>query len=156
MEKIKIMRSFLVINKKPIIKWSQLPDNTFFEGKIPEGYSLGISPSKGYIIIDVDKHNGKNGFKKIPNHLVEELEFTLNYPTKNKGRHYWFKYTGNKDLMNKSSKLGIDLRTEKGYVVWYLDEDIRSWEYQIQETSKELNEWLEEHFTFKQPKLLKK
>ena len=143
------MKSFLCKGKKPIIKWGMLPDNIFYKGEIPEGYSLAISPSKGYIIIDVDKHGKQNGFSNIPSNIIFELKDTLNYKTKNDGRHFWIKYTGNIDLPNKSSSLGIDLRTHKGYVVWYLSEDIQDRIQDIKESSPILNEWLEITFARK-------
>lgn len=143
------MRSFLLRGKLPIIKWGSLPDNTFFEGKLPEGYSLAICPSGNikYIILDVDKHGDIDGFDFIPIDILCELERTLNYKTKNNGKHFWLKHTGNITLANKPSGLGIDLRTDKGYVVWYPEKDVRSRISEIKETSKELNEWLEKLFT---------
>lgn len=140
------MKSFLVKNKTPIIKWSKIPDNTFFEGNVPESYSLAISPSKGYVILDVDKHGEINGYSNIPLHIRDELENTLQYGTKNNGTHYWLKYTGDKELTNKPSGLGIDLRTEKGYVVWYKKGDIRDYMHLIKESSLNLNLWLEDLF----------
>lgn len=138
------MREFLVIDKKPIIKWQQIPPNTYFRGNIPEGYKLAVSPGDGYIVIDVDRHEDKDGFKNIPNHILLELEKTLNYITKNNGMHFWFKYTGDVTLGNKTSGLGIDLRVaNKGYVVWYKeDKRISECIDEINETSEELNKWL--------------
>jgi len=142
------MKSFLLKDKKPIIKWGALPDEVYFEGDIPKDYSLAICPSEGYIIIDVDKHGKENGFLNIPKELEKELDDTLNYSTKNNGKHYWFKYSGTKVLANKTSGLGIDLRTSKGYVVWYLDKDIRKYTDKINNTSLELNQWLEKLFSY--------
>jgi hypothetical protein len=143
------MKSFLLCNKSPIIKWGLLPDNTFFEGNLPEGFSLAVSPSEGTIIIDVDKHGDINGFDNLPKDLLQELTQTLKYNTKNNGCHYWFNYTGNKFLANKTSGLGIDLRTNKGYVVWYPKEDVRGLLHTINPTSQKMNEWLEKLFSFK-------
>jgi len=140
------MKSFLVKGKRPIIKWGSLPDNVFFEGKIPEGYKLAISPHDNYIIIDVDRHGAVDGFENIPPYLKDEFSNTLNYPTKNNGGHYWFKYTGNKPLANKASALGIDLRTNRGYVVWYPKGDVRDHMDEINDASAELNHWLENNF----------
>lgn len=142
------MKSFLLRNKKPIIKWGMLPDNTFFEGKLPEGYSLAVSPSGNYIVIDVDMHGDINGYENLPKHLFEELENTLTYKTKGGGQHFWFKYTGDKILANKASGLGIDLRTNKGYVVWYHENDIRDVIDLIKDTSEEMNKWLETLFSY--------
>lgn len=144
------MKSFLLVKKKPIILWGNLPDNIFFEGAVPEGFSLAISPSKGYVIIDVDLdiEKGKNGFLNIPLDLRMELENTFNYSTKRGGRHYWFKYTGIKDLGNKTSPYSIDLRTHRGYVRYAHSEDIRNCMHLVNETSLDLNKWLEELFSY--------
>lgn len=140
------MKSFLLKDKQPICKWSMVPDEVYFEGKVPDGYGLAICPNEPYIILDVDMHGDIDGFKNLPIHLCKELYNSLHYPTKNQGRHFWLKYTGDKNLMNKASKLGIDLRTHKGYVKWYLDADIRKYKHLIKETSSSLNEWLESLF----------
>ena len=152
------MKSFLLKNNKPIIKWGLLSDNTFFEGKVPEGFDLAVCPGK-YIVVDVDRHEGsKSGWDTIRNlhfKLLTDLNSTFRYPTKNKGTHFWFKYTGNKTLMNKSSGLGIDLRIgEKGknnggYVKWHPRDsmDIRKEVSKIKETSLEMNKWLEKLFS---------
>ena len=88
-------------------------------------------------------------FENIPLKLYPELQETLSYPTPSDGRHYWIKYTGTKALANKASGLGIDLRTNKGYVVWYpKDKDIRDCLHEINETSSELNKWLEKLFSY--------
>ena len=143
------MKSFLVKGKRPIIRWGSLPDETYFEGTVPEGFSLAVSPSEGYVVIDVDRHGDKDGFEAIPKELEAELLSTLSYPTKNKGRHYWFKYTGTDELANKTSGLGIDLRVgSKGYVVWYPKEDLRDSMSKVKETSTTLNKWLEELFGY--------
>ena len=140
------MRTFLVKNKIPQVRWSKIPDNTYFEGNVPESYSLAISPSKGYVILDVDKHGDISGDNNIPFDIKLELKKTLNYPTKGNGMHYWLKYTGDKELTNKPSGLGIDLRTERGYVVWYKLEDIRDCLNLIRESSPNLNKWLQDLF----------
>lgn len=142
------MKSFLLKDKKPIVKWGSLKDNIFFEGQIPDGYSLAVCPSKGIVILDVDKHDGKDGFNNIPAFILKELNKTLNYKTKNDGRHFWLKYTGEKELANKASSKSIDLRTHKGYAVWYEKKDIRSCENLINETSLKLNQWLEKLFSY--------
>lgn len=143
------MKSFLCRGKRPIIRWSQLPDETYFEGKLPEGYSLAIMPSDNYIIVDIDRHGDIDGFNSIPKNLTEELNKTLCYKTKNNGMHYWFRYTGIKSLANKTSGVGIDLRVGyKGYVIWYPKKDIRDCLDEINETSEELNKWLEKLFSY--------
>lgn len=142
------MKTFLLKGKQPIIKWGMLPDETYFEGIIPEGYNLAVNPSGNYIVIDVDNHGDISGFDSIPMSFQVELDNTFNYPTKNLGRHYWFKYTGDKPLANKTSGLGIDLRTNKGYVVYYPKNDIRQQLHLVKETSKQLNKWLEKLFSY--------
>jgi hypothetical protein len=140
------MRSFLLKKKKPIVKWGMIPDGVMFQGKVPEGYNLAISPHDPYIILDVDMHGDISGFDSIPENINFQLAQTLKYGTKNDGFHYWLKYTGDKKLMNKASGLGIDLRTSKGYVVWYPKENIEDMVQYISETSPLLNEWLEKLF----------
>ena len=143
------MKSFLCKGKHPIIRWSRLPDNTFFEGPRPEGYSLAVVPSGDYIVIDVDKHGDIDGFKSIPSKIFIGMQKTLSYPTPNNGMHYWFEYTGDKVLANKGSGKGVDLRVRhKGYVIWYPETDIRDCLHKINKSSKELNEWLEKSFSY--------
>ena len=156
------MRSFLLKNNKPIISWGRLPDGTLYHGDIPEGYDLAVNPHQPYIIIDVDRHGEKDGFLNIPEHLKQELEATLNYPTKNNGRHYWFYYSGDKTLVNKASNLGIDLRIGNivssktefkhgGYVKWHPRNTMKIEDvlWKAKETSPQLNEWLEGLFCYK-------
>jgi hypothetical protein len=97
------MRSFLLKKKKPIVKWGMIPDGVMFQGKVPEGYNLAISPHDPYIILDVDMHGDISGFDSIPENINFQLAQTLKYGTKNDGFHYWLKYTGDKKLMNKAS-----------------------------------------------------
>lgn len=143
------MKSFLLKDKKPILKWGQIPDEYYFEGEIPESYSLAICPHFPYVILDIDKHGNINGFDNIPMCIKKELLNHFGYATKNKGYHCWLKYTGEQKLMNKTSGLGLDLRTEKGYVQWYLDKDIRSYIDCVRKTSPLMNKWLEQLFTNK-------
>lgn len=156
------MKSFLLRNGKPLIKWGLLPDNTLYNGKIPEGYDLAVNPHQPYIIVDVDRHGKKDGFLNIPKHLKSELDSTLHYPTKNNGMHYWFYYTGNRTLANKASNLGIDLRTGNkkftktewtngGYVKWHPRNTMNIVDvlYKAKQSSLELNSWLEEIFSHK-------
>jgi hypothetical protein len=141
------MKTFLLKDKKPIVKWGMIPDETYFEGNVPIGYGLAVNPSKEYIILDVDRHNNIDGFTNIPLNILAELEDTLNYNTKNNGKHYWIKFTGNKELINRTSGLGLDLRTNNGYVKWYLKEDIRDCISSIKPSSKKLNKFIEKHFS---------
>lgn len=146
------MKSFLLKNNTPTIKWSLLPDNIFFEGNVPEGYDLAICPGK-YTILDIDNKNGKCGYAHIPKELEQELWNTLNYKTKSGGAHVWMLYTGNKILKNTSTKYGLDLRIGEtknnagGYVKYHYSGDIREHEYLIKETSANLNGWLEKLFS---------
>jgi hypothetical protein len=142
------MKTFLLRGKKPICKWGMIPDETYFEGTVPEGFSLAVSPSDNYIVIDVDRHGTIDGFDNIPKRHGYEMANTLKYTTKNNGMHFWFKYSGTKPLANKASKIGIDLRTNRGYAVWYPSDDIRDCLNGISESSPELNEWLEELFSY--------
>lgn len=144
------MRTFLVKDKKPICCWGSLPDGVLYKGDVPNGYNLGVSPTPGYIIIDIDNHDGgKNGFDIIPGKIMQELLTTLNYRTKHDGMHCWFKYTGTKKLANKTCGKGIDLRNEKGYVVWWPKEELWDSMRKIKESSPVMNEWLEELFCYK-------
>lgn len=140
------MRSFLLRDKRPIIKWGKIPEEYYFEGDIPEGYSLAISPHDPYIIIDVDRHGDIDGFDNIPGIILSELENTLHYPTKNNGMHYWIKYTGSETISNKVSGLGLDIRSHKGYVRWYLPGDIRNYIHLVQSSSDILNNWITKVF----------
>ena len=159
------MRSFLLKEKIPICKWGLIKDGTLYEGQIPEGYDLAVNPHQPYIIVDVDRHGKKNGFLNIPAHLKAELAATLNYPTKNNGAHYWFYYTGDKILGNKSSNLGIDLRignkkfnekewTHGGYVKWHPRNTMKIEDvlWQATQTSREMNTWLESLFCYQSKK----
>lgn len=143
------MRSFLLKDKKPLMRWGLIPDGYMYKGEIPEGYNLAISPSPGYIVVDIDNHGDKNGFDIIPPVLMRELTGTLHYNTKNDGMHCWFKYTGTRKLANKTSNQGIDLRTEKGYVVWWHNKSIEDCLEDIKESSEQLNVWLESLFCYK-------
>jgi hypothetical protein len=127
-----------------------LPENVFFEGEVPEGYALAVCPSENYIVLDVDRHGKKDGFEAIPRDIETELAFTFSYPTKNNGKHFWLRYTGDKHLANKASGKGIDLRTNKGYVVWYPNEDIRDVIEcnLVMDTSENMNYWLESLFSY--------
>jgi hypothetical protein len=155
------MRTFLVKDKKPICSWGNLRNNTFFEGVVPDGYKLAINPTYGIIVIDVDvdldKEPFKNGFDNIPIEILKELGTTYNYYTKRGGAHFWFKYTGDKELPNKASNLSIDLRVgytknnNGGYAIYYpanQGDDIRNHLHKIKETSPELNKWIEEVFYY--------
>jgi hypothetical protein len=146
------MKSFLLHKHTPIIKWGMLENETYFEGPIPEGYDLAVCPSENIVILDVDVKNGKNGFEFIPEEDLKELNYTFHYNTKSGGAHYWIKYTGNKILMNTSTKYGLDLRigakpgNAGGYVKYHHNVDIRECKHLIKKSSKELNKWLESLF----------
>lgn len=143
------MRSFLLKDKRPIMKWGLIPEGIMYQGKLPNGYNLAISPSPGMIIIDIDRHGDKNGFDNIPLEIMQELSTTLHYPTKHDGMHCWFWYTGSKSLGNKTSNKGIDLRTNRGYVAYWNDKPIEDCLNDIKESSTQLNKWLEGLFCYK-------
>jgi len=140
------MKSFLLKDKRPTIKWGMLKDETYFEGEVPEGYGLAISPHDPYIILDIDRHGEIDGFDNIPEDITKELLGHFRYATKNNGSHIWFRYSGTKKLLNKTSGKGLDLRTSNGYVKWYLDNDIRSYIHLVMDTSPKLNIFLESLF----------
>jgi len=144
------MRTFLLRGKEPIVKFKLLPDGVMYKGVVPDGYNLAVSPTPGYIVVDIDNHEGKkNGFDIIHPHILKELLSTLHYKTKNNGMHCWFKYTGDKKLGNKTCGQGIDLRTEKGYVAWWHTKPIEECLDEIKETSELMNNWLEGLFCYK-------
>jgi hypothetical protein len=146
------MKTFLSKNKKPICKWGSIPNEVYYEGKIPSDYNLCVNPHYPYCIIDIDNRPNKNGFDNIPKNLLLELENHYNYNTPSGGKHIWIRYSGNKILMNTTSNLGIDLRTNKGYVCYYpanQGDDIRNHLNEIKETSLKMNKWLEELFSYK-------
>ena len=142
------MKSFLLKGKRPVIKWGMLPESVFFKGPLPEGFSLAVSPSDNYVVVDVDMHGTVNGFDNIPDYIFKELTTSLHYDTKNQGMHSWLKYTGDKPLANKASKFGIDLRTNKGYAIWYPKKDFEESICEINDTSLEMNTWLESLFSY--------
>ena len=147
------MKSFLLKNGTPIVKWGLIPNNTFYIGEIPEGYALAVCPSENIVILDVDNKNGKNGFNHIPSNIYFELRETFNYQTKSGGAHYWIEYTGDKTLLNTSTSKGLDLRIGAkpgncgGYVKYHHNVDIRECVHLIKESSNELNLFLEKLFS---------
>jgi hypothetical protein len=146
------MKTFLLKDNKPIIKWGMLPDETYFEGTVPEGYALAVCPSDNIVILDVDVKNNKNGFNHIPEEDLKELNYTFHYNTKSGGAHYFIEYTGNKQLMNTSTKYGLDLRigakesNAGGYVKYHHNVDIRNCKHLIKKSSLQLNTFLESLF----------
>lgn len=149
------MKTFLINNKdgKPVIKWGDLPNNTFFEGNVPEGYSLAISPSENIVILDVDLKNGKNGYSHIPKNIMKDLNNTFHYKTKSGGAHYYIKYTGHKPLINRATQYGLDLRIGAkkdncgGYVKYHHHQDIRKCLNLIKESGEDLNQFLQKYFS---------
>ena len=147
------MKSFLLKNNSPIIKWGSLPNNIFYEGPIPEGYALAVCPSDNIVILDVDLKGDKNGFNHIPVNNFKELQNTFYYYTKSGGAHFYIKYTGNKTLINRATQYGLDLRigskngNNGGYVKYNHNVDIRQCLHLIKESSEELNKWLEKLFS---------
>lgn len=103
--------------------WGEIPKGKRFIGLPPKGYDLAVSMEDNYVILDVDVKNEKNGFEYIPDEVLDELYNTYNYKTKSGGSHFWVKYSGNKNLMNRATKFGLDLRTSKGYVKYPIKDD---------------------------------
>lgn len=148
------MKTFL-LNKdnKPIIPWGSLEDEVYFIGEIPENYSLALSPgNSNIVIIDVDVKNNKNGYEHIPFNILHELKHSYWYITKSGGAHFFINYTGNKILMNTSTKYGLDLRIGSkpgnagGYVRYQGTTDVKEIKPLIKESSAELNQFLESLF----------
>jgi hypothetical protein len=150
------VKSFLLRNGSPTCKWGSIPSGYYFEGEIPEGYNLAVSPTDEYIVVDVDCKNGKNGFDNILMDILVELNESYHYNTKSGGAHYWLKYSGTGLLKNTSTKYGIDLRIGAkdgncgGYVKFWpalKGDDIRNHIEEIKESSLIMNEWLEKLFS---------
>jgi hypothetical protein len=152
------MKSFLLKNNLPTIKFSMLPNNTFFEGELPgKDYSLAVCPTdEKMIIVDIDCKEGKgNGYENIPHLIQIELDKSFNYKTKSGGMHIFLHYTGNKILKNCATKYSIDLRigankktgNAGGYVKYHHNVDVRECVPLIKETSENLNVWLEKLFS---------
>ncbi len=147
------MKSFLLKNNKPILPWGSLPQGSFFEGDVPEGYALAVCPSENIIILDVDLKGDKDGYAHIPHLIKMELDKSFNYKTKSGGAHYWISYTGNKDLVNRATSLGLDLRigakkdNAGGYVKYHHNVDIRKCVHLIKNSSEHLNTWIEKLFS---------
>jgi len=150
------MKSFLLYKNSPTVKWGLIPDGLFYEGVVPEGYDLAVCPSENIVILDVDEKNGKSGHSHIPIHILNQLKTTYNYKTKSGGSHYWLHYTGNKVLLNRATKFGLDLRVGKnkltgnngGYVKYPpTNKDIRECVHLIKESDTLLNHFLENLFS---------
>lgn len=150
------MKSFLLYNNVPQVKWSLIPDNCFYEGELPKGkYALAVCPTnEKQMILDVDVKNGKNGFKYIPKTILAKLKSTFNYSTKSGGHHYFMNYTGNKILKNTSTSKGLDLRigankktkNAGGYVKYNGSIPVKQIEPLIKSTSPRINLFLEKLF----------
>jgi len=153
------VKSFLLNAKTntPIIPWSLVPQGIFFEGTIPENHFLAVSPtSEKMVIVDIDCKPGKvSGYDNIPLHIMDELENTFHYKTKSGGMHSILHYTGDKLLRNGTSNVSIDLRigpnkatgNNGGYVRWYSEIHPRDCEHLIEESSREMNDFLEKLFS---------
>lgn len=152
------MKSFLLKNNIPIVKFSILPDGIFYEGELPgKEYSLAVCPTnEKMVIVDIDcKENKVNGYDNVPKNIFNELIKSYHYKTKSGGMHIFLHYTGNKTLKNTSTKFSIDLRigankstgNAGGYVRYNGLKDIRQCEHLIKPSSKILNKWLEKLFS---------
>jgi hypothetical protein len=142
------MKSFLLNSKTntPTLKWGLIPKDTHFIGDVPEGHYLAVSPSDNYIVVDIDNKPKGCGFDNIPLDIMDELEQSLHYTTKSRGMHVFLLYTGDKKLINRTSNIFVDLRTNKGYVRYYHNVPIQECMHLIKETSKDLNLWIENLF----------
>lgn len=151
------MKSFLLHKNHPVIKFSMLPDNVFFEGELPgEDYALAVCPTnEKMVVVDVDVKNGKNGYENIPTLIQMELDNTFNYKTKSGGAHYFLGYNGNKLLKNCATEYGLDLRiganketgNAGGYVKWNCNKHPKECIHLIKESSERMNKWLEKLFS---------
>lgn len=152
------MKTFLLKNNTPLIKFSMLPDNTFFEGELPgEEYKLALCPTnEKMVIVDIDCKEGKgNGYENIPKEIFKELLKSFYYKTKSGGMHIFVYYTGDKLLKNSTSKLSIDLRigankktnNAGGYVRYNGNIHPKKIEPLIKESSNDLNTFLEGLFS---------
>lgn len=117
------MRTFLLFDNQPVLKWGQIPPHIMFKGKVPQDFDLAVSMDDNYVILDVDVKGSKNGFDHIPKDVLDALNETFNYKTKSGGSHFWIQYRGNKKLLNRATKFGLDLRTSDGYVKYPLKDD---------------------------------
>lgn len=154
------MKSFLLKDNTPIIKWSQIPDGLFYEGNIPTGgYDLAVCPTnEKQVILDIDCKEGKtNGYNNIPPVIFKELLESFHYNTKSGGMHIFLNYTGIRILKNCATKYGLDLRigpnvktkNAGGYVKFHpakQGDDIRNHFNEIKDTSDQVNIWLESLF----------
>lgn len=152
------MKTFL-LNKEhsPIVKWGLIPDNTFYIGDVPQGYSLALCPTnEKMVIVDIDCKEGKgNGYNNIPKHIFDELLESFHYKTGSGGMHIFLYYTGDKLLKNCATKYSIDLRigpnrktgNAGGYVRYQGSKPIQECTHLIKESSETLNKWLEELFS---------
>ena len=153
------MKSFLLKNGVPTIKFSMLPNSIFFEGQLPgEEYSLAVCPTnERMVVVDIDCKK-ENGYANIPEDVFAELNQSYSYKTKSGGQHTFLHYTGNVILKNTTSPCAIDLRigankktkNAGGYVRYYPAEqgdDIRNHIHEIKETSPLVNEFLEKLFS---------
>lgn len=147
------MKTFPIWGKKPWIKWGSIPDQTFYKLPLDEGFSLGVTPNQGQIILDIDnKPNQTNGWDSIPDKLVEKFKKEHFIYNTNSGAHVWFWYTGDKKLLGRTTKYGLDLRipAQNGhcgnYVKWYLPNDPREYMHLVKETDEEINNFIEQYF----------
>lgn len=76
---------------------------------------LPTGKASGLLVIDIDKKNGKNGFKWP---ALNELPPTRLVATVNGGRHYYFKMP-DADIKCSAGSLyeGVDVRGDGGYVI---------------------------------------
>ena len=152
------MKSFLLRNNYPTIKFSMLPDNCFYEGDLPgKDYDLAVCPTNHkQVILDIDCKPGKDiGYYNIPEDIYLELMQSFHYLTKSGGMHIFLNYSGNKLLKNCSTKYSLDLRigtcketnNAGGYVRYNGSIPANEIEPLIKSTSPKINEFLEKLFS---------
>lgn len=134
-----------------------LPDNIFYEGEIPSGYSLAVCPTdEKMVIVDIDCKSGKvSGYDNIPKEILSSFMKSFWYHTKSGGMHIFLNYTGEKVLKNCATKYGLDLRigpnketkNAGGYVRWNSDLYPRDCISLIKNTTEQENKFLEQLFS---------
>lgn len=167
-------------DKRPLIKWgdgaSSDPETvaTWWSG-VYAGSWIGVHAERsGLVVIDVDKHGGKDGFASLKAAGIV-LPKTLHYKTRG-GKHYVFKapdgerLTIGQDVKAPDGRalVGVDVRAGTGLMVYYGPElteapklaDPPRWAClpamgTSQKTGAKVDEWLERVIDGKPGKALK-
>jgi hypothetical protein len=112
-----------VNSKAPIKKgWEgqvYAPDKELRElfGAAPAGHGIGTVTGEGFIVVDLDVGEGKNGLESVK--TLPPLPRTLTSITRSGGRHHFFRIPAGVTIRNSVSKLapGVDIRGTGGQVV---------------------------------------